>query len=162
MRKIVIRSVSRTALIGTLLVLIAGILLGSTAHAGATEQATLTVDGMACPNCERTVEAVLRDSKGVQTADADSASQQARVTFDPTRTSPDALAHAINTQTYYRASTARGDHPAQPPAGNSQDQAGADNTGSGTIALLVTALGIIALAGAGLFLRRAQQPSHRQ
>lgn len=56
---------------------------------------TLKVDGMACGACENRVQKVARRIDGVTEAVADNQTSSARVTFDPSKTNPAAIAKAI-------------------------------------------------------------------
>jgi copper chaperone CopZ len=83
------------------------------ASAQDTSRVSLRVQGMVCPNCERTVESVLSGTEGVLSAEADRRTESVTVTYDPARTTPEQLAAAVNTQTYYQASLAA--NPSEPP-----------------------------------------------
>jgi copper chaperone CopZ len=163
MSRHVTRTASGSAKLLPLLALAVLVLLGGTAHSGTTEQVTLTVEGMYCPNCERTVESVLTSVEGVVSAEADRTSQQAHVSYDPARTAPAELAEAINTQTYYQASVAGGNQRAGSPGRTGQDETG-DSTGGSmlTNALLVGGLLAAAAAGTWLLVRRARQTTSRK
>jgi copper chaperone CopZ len=77
-----------------------------------TSQVSLRVQGMVCPNCERTVESVLSGTEGVVSAEADRRTASVTITYDPARTTPEQLAGVINSQTYYQASLAA--NPSEP------------------------------------------------
>ena len=55
---------------------------------------TLRVEGMACGACENRVQKVAKRIDGVADIVADHRTNSARVTFDPSRTSPSAIAKA--------------------------------------------------------------------
>ena len=55
----------------------------------------LTVKGMTCNNCARSVERKLSSTPGVTKATVDLKAGQASVEFDPERVKPDALANAV-------------------------------------------------------------------
>ena len=95
------------ALVKALLAAMVAVALVAHPAAGAERHdttATVHVEGMTCPGCEQTVEAVLSGVDGVNAVSADRVSQTAHVTFDPSATTAAELAGAINTQTSYQAS----------------------------------------------------------
>ena len=55
----------------------------------------LTVKGMTCDNCARSVERKLTATPGVTKASVDLKAGQARVEYDADRVQPDALANAV-------------------------------------------------------------------
>lgn len=55
----------------------------------------LTVKGMTCNNCARSVERKLSSTPGVTKAIVDLQAGQARVEYDAERVKPDALANAV-------------------------------------------------------------------
>ena len=57
---------------------------------------TIHVQGMSCGHCERAVTTALLAIEGVASATADHRSDEATVTFDPSRTTPDVLAATID------------------------------------------------------------------
>ena len=59
------------------------------------ETRTLTVEGMACGACENRVQRVAKRIDGVTEVAADHLTSTARVTFDPSKTNPSAIAKAI-------------------------------------------------------------------
>ncbi len=73
------------------------------AGAPGQEVATIPVDGMTCFSCELHVEKVLKDTPGVFDAEANTAQQNALVTYDPIKVSVADLVAAINTKTGYKA-----------------------------------------------------------
>jgi copper chaperone CopZ len=56
---------------------------------------TLTVRGMTCGNCARSVERTLASTPGVTKATVDLAGARATVEYDPTLVKPEVLAHAV-------------------------------------------------------------------
>ena len=66
----------------------------------ATQTATLSVPTMDCPVCPITVKKALRNVPGVSEAKVDFAKRQAVVTFDPAKTSVEALTHATKDAGY--------------------------------------------------------------
>lgn len=67
---------------------------------------TLHVAGMICSGCEHNVSTALRLVEGVLEAEADHASGEAQVRFDPERTSLAALAEAVRAAGYVVAPVA--------------------------------------------------------
>ena len=59
------------------------------------ETVVLTVGGMSCEGCVRSVREVLAGSAGVAQAEVDLAAAQARVQFDPQQTDAAALVQAV-------------------------------------------------------------------
>ena len=118
------------------------------AEAEAPAQARLSVQGMECPNCERTVESVLRQVDGVSAADADRRNETAIVTFDPNRADPRDMARALNSETYYRAKAVA----VQPVARQASLPADKQDSGTSGAGYTPLALGAAALAGALLIL----------
>jgi len=70
---------------------------------GHRQTVTLRVEGMVCPLCEKTVEAVLQSLEGVLEVRADRRAQSAWVVYDPARVIPAQMVQTLNSQTYYRA-----------------------------------------------------------
>lgn len=64
------------------------------------ETTELKVGGMTCGGCVRSVTTVLKALPGVADADVSLEKSEARVTFDPSRTSPAALRKAIEDAGY--------------------------------------------------------------
>jgi copper chaperone len=60
-----------------------------------TQTCTLKVEGMACGACENRVQKVAKKVDGVSDASADHKHNTARITYDPTKTNPTAIAKAI-------------------------------------------------------------------
>lgn len=131
---------------------------------GSEGSTTLNVEGMTCAGCEATVEAVLSGVDGVIRAEADRKTETALVRFDATRTQPDALIAAINSQTYYLASAdGLSIEEADVTAGKSGELAGSamDATaGTGIAAWLVA--GVLGVgAGAAWLLRGGHRRNQR-
>jgi len=59
------------------------------------QEVVLSVPDMSCPMCPVTVRRALKGIDGVQEADADLESKQARAVFDPVRTDPEIMIAAI-------------------------------------------------------------------
>jgi copper chaperone len=93
--------------------LVAGLVVGQ--HAINAQQAkrgearkvahtcTLKVDGMACGACENRVQKVAKRIDGVTDAVADHRTNTARVTFDPSKTNPAAIAKSITEDAGFRS-----------------------------------------------------------
>jgi mercuric ion binding protein len=73
---------------------LAAITLTFGAHAADGHSATLAVSHMDCATCPITVRMVLEKVPGVQAAKVDFKTKLAVVSFDPTRTKPEALVKA--------------------------------------------------------------------
>ncbi len=67
------------------------------------QTSTLKVSGMACGACAATVEKAVKKVDGVTAAVVSQPKGTAEITFDPTKTSPEALAKAINEKTSIKA-----------------------------------------------------------
>jgi copper chaperone CopZ len=61
----------------------------------ASETLKMTVHGMTCGNCARSVERKLTATPGVSKATVDLAGQSATVQYDPVTVKPEALAAAV-------------------------------------------------------------------
>ena len=98
-----------------ILVLVAAIALGGIATATAarmhatqskpaeaTKICTLKVTGMTCSGCEAAVKLAAKQIEGVTDAKASYAKGTAEVTYNPTKTAPDAIAKAIAQKTGYK------------------------------------------------------------
>ena len=129
--------------------------LSATAVAAASSLAevTLEVEGMTCPGCEATVEAVLSGVDGVVEADADRTTQTAVVRFDPQQATPQDLAEAINDQTYYLASARS---PVLPGSSSVAERATVPTSASeqGTPTYALWALAALVIAGTYLLINR--------
>lgn len=75
--------------------LLALALLAGSAFAAEPRTVTLGVERMTCAACPITVRKALSNVAGVSASTVDMKAHTAIVTFDPTRTSPDALATAV-------------------------------------------------------------------
>jgi Cu+-exporting ATPase len=67
---------------------------------GTIETVTLPVDGMSCASCVLRVEKALKKVDGVQDAAVNLASEKARITFDPSRTSLQDLRQSVEESGY--------------------------------------------------------------
>lgn len=77
-----------------------GAALALTAHAGEPKRVVLDVPGMDCSLCPISVKKALERIPGVLEAKADLTTKSAEATFDPDRTSPQALARAVTNAGY--------------------------------------------------------------
>lgn len=71
------------------------------------ETATLKVEGMACNVCASRVEKTALAIEGVKAAKVTQPKGIAEITFDPARTSAEAVASAISKQTPFKAETSK-------------------------------------------------------
>jgi periplasmic mercuric ion binding protein len=71
------------------------LLLSASALAGEPRTVTLGVEHMTCAACPITVRKALSHVAGVSASTVDMKAHTATITFDPTRTTPDALARAV-------------------------------------------------------------------
>lgn len=70
--------------------------------AEATKVCTMKVTGMTCSGCEAAVKIAAKQIDGVKDAKASYAKGTAEVTYDPAKTTPDAIAKAIGRKTGYK------------------------------------------------------------
>ena len=73
----------------------------------AAETCTLKVSGMTCTGCEAAVRMAARSVDGVTDVKASYAKGNAEVTFDPSKTSPSAIAKAITEKSGFKAEPVR-------------------------------------------------------
>jgi copper chaperone CopZ len=71
-----------------------------------TQVCTLTVSGMTCAGCEAAVRMAARSVRGVTDATVSYSKGQAEVRYDPSKTTPRAIARAITERTGFRAEQA--------------------------------------------------------
>jgi copper chaperone CopZ len=69
----------------------------------ATQTCTLKVSGMTCAGCEAAVRMAARSVKGVTEAKASYAKANAEVTYDPSQTTPEAIAKTITDKSGFKA-----------------------------------------------------------
>lgn len=142
------RATANIAVRGAIILALAAIVLWAapTARvaAAATETVRLTVEGMVCPLCERTVESVGDELNGVVAVDADRRSESATVTYDPTQVDADAIAAHFDAQTPYRVSIGA----TAPVAGAQTHPAARDTPSSDGTPVAVTAAIAVAVLGA--------------
>lgn len=90
----------KTMKMSLLAILFAGVMMAGTvgaeeAGAAKTQTVTLNVKGMMCGGCEKAVAGTYKKVEGVTDVKADNAAGTATVTYDPTKTNPEALAKAL-------------------------------------------------------------------
>jgi len=68
-----------------------------------TQVCTIKVSGMFCGECAKTVEKAAKKVAGVTAARASQPKGVAEITYDPTKTSPAAIAKAITQKTPFKA-----------------------------------------------------------
>jgi copper chaperone len=68
----------------------------------------LKVSGMSCGACARTVEKEVKKIAGVKTAKVSQPKGEAEITYDPAKTSPEAIAKRINDKTGFKAEAPKG------------------------------------------------------
>jgi copper chaperone CopZ len=78
-----------------------------TKPAEATKVCTMKVTGMTCSGCEAAVKIAAKQIDGVKDAKASYAKGTAEVTYDSSKTSPDAIARAIAQKTGYKIEVAK-------------------------------------------------------
>lgn len=78
-----------------------------TKPAEATKVCTVKVTGMTCSGCEAAVKIAAKQIDGVTAASASYAKGTADVTYDPAKTSPEAIAKAIAAKTGYKTAVAK-------------------------------------------------------
>lgn len=82
-------------------------LLWVSAIAQTTETGVLKVSGMHCGACAATVEKAAKKVAGVASVTASQPEATAHVTYDPVKTTLEAVAKAINAQTPFKAEPAK-------------------------------------------------------
>jgi mercuric ion transport protein len=68
-----------------------------------TQVSTLKVSGMTCAGCEAAVRMAARSVQGVREVKASHAKANAEVTYDPSKTTPEAIAKAITDKSGFKA-----------------------------------------------------------
>src|SRR4051812_3417655 len=79
---------------------------GQKADHPAAKVCTLKVSGMTCAGCEAAVRMAARAIDGVKDVKASYAKRNAEVTYDPSKTSPAAIAKAITEKSGFKAEPA--------------------------------------------------------
>lgn len=97
--------------IGLLAVSVAGASITAQAPAAqgqlATKVCTLKVAGMTCAGCEAAVKIAAKSVNGVKDVKASYDKANADVTYDPSKTTPEAIAKVITTKTGFKAEVPR-------------------------------------------------------
>ena len=78
-----------------------------TQPAAATKMCTVKITGMTCSGCEAAVKIAAKQIDGVIAASASYAKGTAEVTYDSSKTSPEAIAKAIAVKTGYKTTVAK-------------------------------------------------------
>ncbi len=81
--------------------------LTQTKPAETTKVSSMKVTGMTCSGCEAAVKIAAKQIDGVTGASASYAKGTADVTYDPAKTSPEAIAKAIALKTGYKTTVAK-------------------------------------------------------
>jgi copper chaperone CopZ len=74
-----------------------------------TRTCSLKVSGMTCAGCEAAVRMAARSVEGVKDAKVSYEKGRADVTYDPAKTTPDAIAKVITTKSGFKAEPVRAD-----------------------------------------------------
>lgn len=82
--------------------LLIGAMVTVGAQAPATKICMLSVTGMTCAGCEVAVKIAAKGVNGVKDISVSSAKASAQVTYDPTKTNPEAIAKVITAKTGYK------------------------------------------------------------
>lgn len=91
-----------SALLVALLVLV-GITPAAAQRKSSIKTCTLNVAGMTCAGCEAAVRNAAKTVSGVSDAKASYDKKTAEVTYDPTKTTPDAIAKVITARSGFKA-----------------------------------------------------------
>jgi len=78
------------------------------ALAAATQRADLSIEGMTCASCSVTVRTAVNKLEGIGTIEVDVDGGSAAVTYDPAKTSPEAIATAITGAGYTTTVSTKG------------------------------------------------------
>lgn len=89
----------------SVVVMFGGVLMGQQKSGDAKpgQACALKVSGMVCSACANTVEKTARKIAGVAAVKANQPKGMAEITYDPSKTSPEAIARVINAQTPFKA-----------------------------------------------------------
>ena len=77
------------------------------AHQPSDKPVILRVSGMACGACAKTVEKEARKIGGVKAVKVSQPEGEAEITYDPAKTSPDAIAKKISDKTGFKAESSK-------------------------------------------------------
>jgi copper chaperone CopZ len=78
------------------------LIAGSMAAAESTAVTKLHIEGMTCGGCATAVKLVLKKTPGVVSSHVSYEEKRAEVTYEPSKTSPDAIAKEIATRLSYK------------------------------------------------------------
>lgn len=87
----------------TVFALVAGLALPAAAQDAGKKSAVLKVSGMSCGACANTVEKEAKKIDGVVAAKVSQPKGQAEITYDPAKTSPEAIAKKLTEKSGYKA-----------------------------------------------------------
>ena len=73
----------------------------------ATQTCTLKVSGMTCASCDVAVRSAAKSASGVKTVNVDYSKAKAEVTYDPSKTNPQAIAAAITKVSGFKAESVK-------------------------------------------------------
>ena len=90
-----------------MIVLMITLAFWTNAQEAVEKQTTLKISGMSCGECAKTVVKEAKKIPGVKTAKVDQPKGEAEITYDPAKTSPEAIAKTINQKTGFKAELPR-------------------------------------------------------
>ena len=82
---------------------VVALLIASASAQERLEKSTLKVSGMSCNVCAKTVEQEAKKIDGLKTIAVSQPKGQAEITYDPSKTSPEAIAKRITDKTSFKA-----------------------------------------------------------
>lgn len=93
----------------SVVVIFGGVAMGQQKNGDAQsgKMCSLKVSGMVCSACANTVEKAATKIDGVKTIKADQPTGMAEITYDPEKTTPEAIAKVINGKTPFKAEVQR-------------------------------------------------------
>jgi len=97
------------AMIGILATLGIGMAAAMQEKAPAGQMCLLNVSGMHCGACAKTVEQAAKKIEGVTAAKASQPKGTAEITYDPAKTTPEAIARTISEKTPFTAEASKAD-----------------------------------------------------
>jgi len=89
----------------SIVVMFGAVVMGQQKNGDAQQRqsCTLKVSGMVCSACSNTVEKTAKKIAGVTRVSANQKTGIAEITFDPSKTTPDAIARVITAKTNFKA-----------------------------------------------------------
>lgn len=100
--------------LAAMMVLITTLAFSSRAQEAVEKRTTLKVSGMSCGECAKTVEKEAQKIEGVKAVTVDRSKGEAEITYDPAKTSPEAIAKTINQKTGFKAEVPKDPQKKQP------------------------------------------------